>query len=197
MSKFQHIKSFVTGVFLLLLAAFIALAPQSTFDFVYLIISLMMLAYGLRLLIYYFRMARHMVGGKIILYQSIIVLDAAMFTLTLATASDYIVLAYLLAIYAFAGAIDILRAFEAKKNDSPVWKKKIVIGFLEMGLAIAMIVLGLVFRNTDFLVYGFAISLASSGILRIPICPGSRSTARRDLRQRLLPISTGSLVIRV
>lgn len=167
MSKFQHIKSFVTGVFLLLLAAFIALAPQSTFDFVYLIISLMMLVYGLRLLIYYFRMARHMVGGKIILYQSIIVLDAAMFTLTLATASDYIVLAYLLAIYAFAGAIDILRAFEAKKNDSPVWKKKIVIGFLEMGLAIAMIVLGLVFRNTDFLVYGFAISLASSGILRI------------------------------
>ena len=127
----------------------------------------MMLIYGTRLLWYYFSMARHMVGGKIVLYQAIIVLDVALFTMTIATMEDYIVLIYLLSIYAFSGAIDILRAFEAKKNDSPVWKKKIIIGFIKIGFAILMVVLAIIFRNTDILVYGFAVSLASTAVLKI------------------------------
>ncbi|MBQ3330686.1 MAG: DUF308 domain-containing protein [Ruminococcus sp.] len=167
MSLFQHIKSFVTGLFLIAVAVVFFLIPRNAYDTIYIIISLIVLVYGLRLLWFYFTMARHMVGGKITLYQAIIVLDAALFTMTIAKMSDYIVLAYLLGVYAFAGVIDILRAFEAKKNDSPVWKKKIMIGFAESGFAILLVVVALILRDINFLVYGFAVSLASSGILRI------------------------------
>lgn len=167
MSSFQHVKSFLRGLFFILVAVLFFLAPQSAFDYVYWIISLMMLLYGARLLWFYFSMARHMVGGKIILYHAIIVLDVALFTMTIASMADYIVLIYLLGIFAFAGAIDILRAFEAKKSDSPVWKKKIIIGFIETGFAITLVILAIVFRKTDILVYGFAVSLVSKGVLHI------------------------------
>lgn len=167
MNSFQRIKNILIALFLFLIALVIVLAPRESYDLVYYIISFMLLAYGLRLLYYYFTMARHMVGGKITLYQSIIVLDVALFTLTIANMADYIVLIYLLGIYAFAGAIDILRAFEAKNNGSPIWKKKIVIGILEVGFVIFLVVIGVVLRNTNILSYGFAVTLVSSGVLRI------------------------------
>ena len=167
MNLFQRIKSFAAGIFYLLIALALALTPNSSLDSIYWIISIMMLLYGARLLWYYFSMARQMVGGKVILYQAIIVLDAALFTMSLASLEDYIVLIYLLGIYAFSGAIDILRAFEAKKNTSPVWKKKIIIGFAEAGFAVVLVVLAVILRNTDILVYGFAVSLASTAVLKI------------------------------
>lgn len=167
MSYFQHIKSFVTGILLLAVAFVIIIIPQNALDFVYLAISLIMMIYGLRLLFYYFRMARHMVGGKTTLYQAIFVLDAALFTFSIVNVADYIVLIYLLGIFAFSGAIDILRAFEAKKNGSPIWKKKIIIGVAESGFALVLVVAGLILRDVKILVYGFAVSLISTAILRI------------------------------
>ena len=167
MSRFQRVRSFILGILYLVISLLLLLLPKGSYGVITLIISFMLLFYSIRQLIYYVRMARHMVGGKIILCEAIIILDLGLFIYSLYDDKSLTILIFLLIIYAFSGFVDILRAFEAKKNDSPVWKKKIVIGFLEMGLAITMIVLGLVFRNTDFLVYGFAISLASSGILRI------------------------------
>ena len=179
MSSVQRVKNVLISLFLFFLAFVLVVAPREAYDLVYYIIGFMMLAYGLRLLWFYFTMSLYMVGGKITLYQAIIVLDAALFTMTIAKMADYIVLIYLLGIFAFSGAIDILRAFEAKKNASPIWKKKIVIGIVEAGFAIVLVIVaiilrhtevlvfGIILRSTDVLVYGFAVSLVSTGILKI------------------------------
>ena len=167
MSTVQRIKNVLISLLLFLISFVIVTAPRSAYDFVYYVISLMLLIYGLRLLWNYIVMARHMVDGKIILFQAIIVLDAALFMMTIARMADYIVLIYLLGIYAVSGAVDILRAFEAKRNRSSLWKKKIIIGVVESGIAVILVVIGIILRNTDVLVYGFAVTLISSGILKL------------------------------
>lgn len=125
-----------------------------------------MFVYGIRLLIYYFSMARHMVGGKRTLYQAIIVLDLGLFTGSMISMSDYIVTIYLLSIFAFSGVIDILRSLEAKKNGAS-WRMKFITGCISVIMALALVVTGLVQRNTTYLVYGYCFTLVYSGIMRI------------------------------
>lgn len=125
-----------------------------------------MFVYGIRLLIYYFSMARHMVGGKSTLYQAIIVLDLGLFTGSMISMSDYIVTIYLLSIFAFSGVIDILRSLEAKKNGAS-WRMKFITGCISVIMALALVVTGLVLRNTTYLVYGYCFTLVYSGIMRI------------------------------
>lgn len=125
-----------------------------------------MFVYGIRLLIYYFSMARHMVGGKSTLYQAIIVLDLGLFTGSMISMSDYIVTIYLLSIFAFSGVIDILRSLEAKKNGAS-WRMKFITGCISVIMALALVVTGLVQRNTTYLVYGYCFTLVYSGIMRI------------------------------
>lgn len=167
MNKFQRIKDFVFGVILILLAAALFLVPETGFYFVAALIGLMIFIYGFKLLWYYLTMTRHMVGGKTILYQSVIVLDVALFTGSVATMDNFIVLFYLLGVFAFKGIIDILRAFEEKRFGSATWKRKLIIGAIGVLFALMMLVLGVVFKNTTILVYGFAISLVYSGVTKI------------------------------
>ena len=115
MSFFQRFKSILTGIVMLLFVALLWLLPKDAYYVAAGVLGLALLVYGFRLLWYYFTMARHMVGGKSILYQSVIVIDLGLFSSSLMSVSSAMVIFYLLAIYAFTGAIAILRAFEAKK----------------------------------------------------------------------------------
>ncbi|MBQ3264152.1 MAG: DUF308 domain-containing protein [Ruminococcus sp.] len=166
MSRFQRVKSFTAGILMILFALLMLLAPEEFYDTLAAIISFMMIIYGLRLLIYYFRMARHMVGGKSTLYQAIVVLDAALFTLAVASMNSFIIMMYLLGIYAFSGAVDILRAFEAKRNGAS-WKMKFLTGCISVLFAVMLVITGVVLKKTEILVYGFGISLIYSATVRI------------------------------
>ncbi len=107
-----------------------------------------------------------MVGGKTFLYQSIIVLDFALFTFSLIRISTVWIMIYLMGIFAFSGAIDILRALEAKKNGAPSWKLKFISGCISVAATIALFIIGIIFREQTILVYGYCINLGYAAVMR-------------------------------
>lgn len=167
MSRFQRIRSFIIGVLLLIYSLLLLLLPKDSYGTITLIIALILLFYGARQLIFYLRMARHMVGGKIILYEAIIILDLGLFTYSLYDDQSLTILVFLLIIYSFTGFVDILRAFEEKKNGSHRWVRKLLTGSAMVIFAAALVVIALVMKNTLILKYGFCLSVAYAGIRRI------------------------------
>ena len=167
MTKFQKIKNLLFGLLLTAFAVILLLIPESSYDAAAAVIGLFLFIYSLRLLWYYFRMARHMVGGKAILYQGLIVLDLSLFTGSMATMNSFVLIFYLFGIFAFSGFVDILRSFESKKLGASSWKFRIISGAVGLLFSIVMLITGVIIGNRDILVYGFCISLVYSGIRRI------------------------------
>ena len=90
MSFFQRFKSILAGILMLFFVALLLLLPNEAYYLVAGVLGLMLIIYGIRLLWYYLTMARHMVGGKTILYQSVIVIDLGLFSSTLMSVSSAI-----------------------------------------------------------------------------------------------------------
>ena len=167
MSYFQRIKGIIIAALLLILAAIMFVYPKQSYYIVAAVLGLSLLVYGFHMLWFYFTMARNMVGGKTSLYQAIIVLDLALFTGSVTTMSNYIIIIYLLGVYAFSGFIEIARAVESKRFSSPNWKYKLINGLIMVFAAVALTVFGMVKGNLDLLVYGYAVSLVYTAIMRI------------------------------
>lgn len=167
MNYWNRIKNILIGVFVLLFALMMALAPKEAYPLIAALISMSLLIYGFRMLWFYFRMARHMVGGKSILYQAAIVLDLSLFTSAVISMSSVYIMLYLLGIYAFSGAIGILRALEAKRYGAPSWQFKLASGIISVLFAAALAIVGVIVGNTAILVYGYCLSLAYSAVIRI------------------------------
>lgn len=167
MSYFQRVKSFLRGTVTLLFALILFLFPEDGCVVISLIIAASLFLYGCRQMIYYFSMARHMVGGKWSLCQAVIALDLSLFTLSVSSMGDYIIPVYLLGIYAFSGAIDILRALETKRVGAASWKRKLTGGVVSVLFAVALVIVGVIAGDRDILVYGYTVSLIYSSVLRI------------------------------
>ena len=109
-----------------------------------------------------------MVGGKSILFQAIIILDVALFTASIsAMNSRLVVLIYLIGIYAFSGAIDVMRANEARQAGSAGWKFKFASGIGSLVFVVALILITFLSGNTDIFVYAYAVSLLYSATMRV------------------------------
>ena len=167
MSHIKRIQNVVLGILTLLLAAVMLLAPKESLPLIAAILSLSLFAYGFKTMWFYFRMARHMVGSKKILYRAIITLDLSLFLLSMVRADSFIIMVYLLFVFVFKGFVDVLRAFEAKKNGSRQWRPKLIAGIIIVLFAIAMLVVGIILGKTEILVYGYCVSLVNSAVIRI------------------------------
>ncbi|MCR5653135.1 MAG: DUF308 domain-containing protein [Ruminococcus sp.] len=167
MSYFQRIKSVFSGVFMILFALLLLFAPKQSYPLIAIIVSMLVFVYGFKLLIYYFRMARYMVGGKAALCQAIIILDAALFISTMVFMGDLFIMIYLLGIYAFTGFVDILRAIESMSMKSKNWKLKFFTGLLSVLFAVTLVIVGAINGNLEIVVYGFCFSLFYSAAVRI------------------------------
>lgn len=167
MNRFQRIKEIMFGTVLIALAILLALVPENSIQPAAFIISLSLLVYGGRLMWNYYSMARHMVGGKATLYQSIIVLDIALFSFSVTTISPAAVAIYLMLIFAFSGAIDILRALESMKSGVSTWKVRFIIGCVRIVAAIGLLIAGAFFHSVKILVIGYCVDLVYTGIVRI------------------------------
>ena len=131
--------------------------------------ALLMIAAAVAMLIYlvyYFSMARHMVGGKRILYQGLIVFDLGIFTLTMAYNHTVYVILYLLAIHAFAGVVDVMRAMEARRFDGP-WRMDMATGVVNVAIAILAVICGFFLNSMQDIVYIYASGLIYSAVLKI------------------------------
>ena len=151
MSRFQRVRSFILGILYLVISLLLLLLPKDSYGVITLIISFMLLFYS----------------GKIILCEAIIILDLGLFIYSLYDDKSLTILIFLLIIYAFSGFVDILRAFEEKKNGSHHWIRKLVIGLAMVIFALALVIIGLIMKNTIILKYGFCLSVAYAGIRKI------------------------------
>ena len=166
MSVFKRIKEIIKALIIAFFGIILIFAGEKGQLIVVAIIFFYLLFDGIRLLIYYLRMARHMVEGKKVLVRSIITLDLGLITLQMVSMSNITILIFLLSIFAFTGAIDILRSREAKRNGGH-WRIKLINGCIYIIFSIALIIAGLFVKNTYFLVCGFSISFFYSAFFRV------------------------------
>lgn len=146
-------------------AVIILFVPDEGVNIALGIFAILLFVYSIRTFIYYFSLARHMVGGQIILFIAVFTLCVTLFALNIQRAPDSAVSTILVVILIAAGVVDLLRAREAKKGGAPSWKFNMVNAIIEIVLA----VLCQVFNATDPEVtsYVFAITMFYSGISRI------------------------------
>ena len=163
MTKIQRIKSVLFALLMILAAILIFLMTEDGYKLITLMIWVSLTLSALRQLVYYFSMARHMVGGRLVLYKAIIFLDLALFTRAVIRIPRAYVLIYLSVLFGFAGLVDVLHSLESRRVGGS-WRFNLSHGILNIILA----GICLVFIRTGRLVeviYG--ISLISSAILRI------------------------------
>ena len=163
MTKIQRIKSVLFALLMILAALLIFLMTEDGYKLITLMIWVSLTLSALRQLVYYFSMARHMVGGRLVLYKAIIFLDLALFTRAVIRIPRAYVLIYLSVLFGFAGLVDVLHSLESRRVGGS-WRFNLSHGILNIILA----GICLFFIRTGRLVeviYG--ISLISSAILRI------------------------------
>lgn len=166
MTIIQRLKSILLGLGMIIFGFILILGGEHVYGLIIRILGIVLLFTGIRYLLYYFRLGRFVVGGRLILYIGMIMFDFGVFTLSLHDEPLVIVVIYLIAFYAFAGLVDILRAFEAKKQES-AWKGKLILGFIEVGAAGLALFCGLVLRSPDYVTLVYGCGVITSGIMRI------------------------------
>ena len=148
---------------MLLAGLFMVFFQEKSLYFITGILGIMLLVMGIRAFIYYFTMAKYMVGGKTALLAAVFLLDLGLFTMTVIDDSQLAILMYLTGWHAFSGLVAVLRAREAKKYKGS-WKLTMALGvgsFLIASLCV-------VFRHrTDLLVTFFCGGLIYGAVIRI------------------------------
>ena len=167
MTSMQRVKKALAGLLMLVCSAVLVAEPEFGFYFVALILSVSLLLYAVRSLLFYFTMARHMVGGKSILFRGIIVLDLGAFTISMVDDPKVFIVIYLLGIHAFAGLMGILRALEARRFQAPAWRRSAVAGLSNLAVAGMAVVAGIFLHSTADLVYLYAGCLFYSACVQI------------------------------
>ena len=131
------------------------------------LLSVWLIVYGIRFLHFYSKMARHMVGGKIILVMGFVLIDFGVFNLSLTNRHTLFIILYLLGFYAFKGFVDVMRALEQKKNEDSGWKLKMSAGVVNVLVAITAAATGFFLKSEAAIVCIFAIGLLYSAVMKV------------------------------
>ncbi len=164
MTKWQKIKAVLGAVVSLIFVPILLQDADKGCALIAAVLGFSAAIAGLRMIIYFFSMARHMVGGRLILYQGVIALDFGAFTLCLATVPSQYIMAYLIIGYLFYGVIEILNALDIKK-------KKLGSHRFKLATGIGSIVFGIVcltqIGSADAMVYLYCFGVVWSAISRV------------------------------
>lgn len=165
MTIFQRIENILFALLMMLsAAAFIIASADDALILIIFILAVSLFADAVKDLIYYFTMAKHMVGGKMILFQGVIILDFAILTLSLSKVPKIYILLYLVGVHAFSGVVEILRANESSKTVEGPWKMKFTHGLINIALAILCLIF---LKNTAVAVLIYSAGLVYSAVIRI------------------------------
>lgn len=110
---------------------------------------------GLYKMIFYFTSARCMVGGEKTLINGFILTDLGLLSFFVLLEKPILGVLYLIGLYLFTGVLNILRAFEMKKNQSKRWIFKFLMGLFVVGVAVVCFVFGDV-KDVIYLILGIA-----------------------------------------
>ena len=164
MNKRQRVLNLLMGMFMMFMAFVLVCIPEDGYELIIAALSIGLVCGGIRSLYFYFTMARHMVGGKRLLYRGVIVLDFGLFTASLSYIPHFYILLYLLGIHMFSGAMDIWSALDAKKLGSDHWRLKLSRGVIDVVIGILCLVF---IRQRDTAVYIYCAGLVYNGIMRV------------------------------
>ncbi len=164
MSKPQKIKKIIVAVLMLLFSYLMLTDAEDGYKLVALILSSSLFLYALRMLVYYFTMARNMVGGRSILFSGVILLDFGMFTMSITDLPKIYVVLYLLGLNALSGVVSLLRALESKQNGGLTWRRDYAHGIASLLFAL----LSLIFiRSVSMLVRLYGLQMIYLAIVQV------------------------------
>lgn len=164
MSGIRRLSKLIYAIFMLIGSVLLLVYPKEGYFFVVLIIDITLLIYGIRMLIYYFALARYMVGGIMTFYKSIIVLDFGMFMFNLDETPYKLVMLYLAVVMIFNAIITILGALDSKRLDVPGWSRRLAYGVVKMVLALGCLFL---WNNMEVVTYVYSIALIHTALYNI------------------------------
>ncbi len=171
MSMLQRVQNVLAGLLMIAGSVVMILFPDDGCAVIAWSLSILMILAGIRSFFYYFTMARHMVGGEMLLYTGAIVFDFGMLTNAVSDSPKLFVIFYLLLIHAFSGLVDILRGLEAKRLEAPSWRLATIRGIINLlfrSINLLTIVFCVIFvRSTQVLVGIYCLGLIYSACTRI------------------------------
>lgn len=162
MTATKRFWNILVGIVMLLYSVAMLKFPDDGYELVIIFLDVSLILYGLRLLIYYFTMARYMVGGIATFYKSIIIIDLGLFIFGLDNIPQKFAMLYLIAGLAFSGVVDILHSLEERRLFAS-WRVHISYGFGKLGIAIACLFFLSSMRMVTFI---YCIGLVHSAIFR-------------------------------
>ena len=151
---------------MLLGSIILALEPENGYHIIAFLLSISLTVSGIRFLVYYFTMARNMVGGKSILYRALILMDLGLFTWTTINIPKIYLICHLLISHGFSGLVDMLKAVEDKKLQSSSWRMSFIYGLGNLLTAVAAFTCVLN-RSTALVVDIYCVGLAYSAIMQM------------------------------
>lgn len=163
MSKAQRIREVLFGLIAIGSAVIMMLDTELGYLLVALILSVMLIVAGLRKIGYYATMARHMVGGKSVLYLGVLLLDMGIAAVSLSTTPQSFIMLYLLGCHLLSGVVLVLRAREQHALEAP-WRLRLAQGVANILVAGACFIF---IRSEQMVVYVYSLGLIYSACLRI------------------------------
>lgn len=139
MTVWQKLRKILLGIAMILIGAALFIFGEEAYMAIIGFFSLALEIMGIRMLWFYFRMARHMVGGQNILFRGILFFDFGVFTGSLVWVPRMYVLIYLAGTLAFSGAVNIIGANEARGIQSS-WKLKAFEGTVKVLIAVCCLI---------------------------------------------------------
>ena len=156
MSKFRRIRTFLGGLFTILLAIFMICVPAAGAPLISLILGITFGGQGITTLLYYFSMAIYMVDGKQILYKGLMLFSMGIFMLVLTQVPTFYIMIYLIICHAFTGLVDLLNALESRKMKVASWPYGFIRGLF--GILFSLVCL-LFIDSTNIMVYLYSATL--------------------------------------
>ncbi len=167
MTKFGRVMNAISALFMIAVAVLMFfLDAIHGLKLVMIVVQAGMTLRGLQAIIYYFSMARHMVGGKNVLFRGMIFLDLGVLAGTIFEHPAVYILIYISALHIFTGAVSALRANESRKIGSS-WRLKMAYGITNIALALIVVICGIAFGRLSIAVWVYSVGLIYSSVLNI------------------------------
>ena len=164
MIKVRKIGSLLLGLYLILIGLSMIFLPEEGTEAAILFLALLLIILGIRGLIFYFTMAKHMVGGKSILYLNMILLDFGLVSGTMVGQSKIYLILYLIVAHAFAGVVGILRSGEERRYGVNSWKYEMIYAIGNLVIVVACLCS---IGSTETLVWIYGAGILLGGIGQI------------------------------
>jgi len=164
MTAGTRIRNIITALLMLLAVWVIITYEDGGYVLIMGIMSTSLLVGAFRRFVYFFTMARFMVGGTIELYKAIVLANFGLIVWNISYIPKGFIIVYLIVGLIFSGLVDVLRANESRCHGSIHWKIKFIRGLVIVLISVASLFFA---RESNIEVYLYCFGLVVSALSRI------------------------------